>query len=43
MLHVGDVEQDDDGNVRVSKRKSDGANLIGNLADLWKIKVSITI
>ena len=31
MIIDGEAEQDGDGNVRVSKKKSDAANVIGNL------------
>jgi len=31
MLESGDAEQDNDGSVKVSKRKSAGTNIIGNL------------
>ena len=31
MLERGEAEQDGDGNVHVSKRKSGGTNIIGNL------------
>ena len=34
MIQTGDAEQDLHGNVRVSKRKSDMANVIGTLGDL---------
>ena len=34
MINVGDAEQDMDGVVRVSKRRSDAANVIGTLPDL---------
>ena len=34
MIQTGDAEQDADGNVRVSKRKSDMSNVIGNIGDL---------
>ena len=30
MINRGDAEQDDDGNVRVSKRKSGAPNIIEN-------------
>ena len=34
MVEAGEVEQDRGGNVRLSRRRSDTANVIGNLADL---------
>ena len=34
MMEAGEVEQDGGGNVRLSRRRSDTANVIGNLADL---------
>ena len=34
MVEAGEVEQDNGGNVRLSRRRSDTANVIGNLADL---------
>ena len=34
MINVGDAEQDMDGVVRVSKRRSDTANVITTLPDL---------
>jgi len=33
MISDGDAEQDDQGNVRVSKRKPAAGNVIGNLED----------
>ena len=34
MIQTGDAEKDDNGVVRVSKRKSDTPNVIGNMPDL---------
>lgn len=34
MIQIGDAEQDANGVVRVSKRKSDMVNVIGNAEDL---------
>lgn len=31
MINAGDAQLDKDGNVNVSKRKSDSANIIGNM------------
>ena len=34
MIADGDAEQDETGNVRISKRKSDHTNVIGNFEEL---------
>ena len=34
MMNKGDVEQDDSGFVKVSKKRPDGANVMGNMEDL---------
>ena len=33
MMEAGEVEQDREGTVRLSRRRPDGANLIGNAED----------
>ena len=35
MISRGEAEQDAEGNVKVSKRKSDVTNVIGNFEELW--------
>ena len=35
MIADGDAEQDELGAVKVSKRRPDAANLIGNMNDFW--------
>lgn len=39
MIADGDAEQDELGGVKVSKKRADAANVIGNMNDFWDVNL----